>query len=314
MVDLQPHTLARLDAAADAPDDAAAWVAAHRSDIDALVAQHGAVLVRGLPLADRGSAVAAVREVIGTGLVEREGFAPREQYAPGVYSSSQWPADQPMCMHHELSYAAEAPRVLAFACCTPPRRGGVTGLADARAVLADLPAELVARFEREGWLLQRHYNPFVGLSWQDAFGVAERAQVEEYCAARGITTRWSEDGGLHTTQRCPAVVHHPESGERCWFNQIAFLNGWTLAPDVREFLISEFGPDALPFDTRYGDGTALEPATVDLINEVYERHTVREPWQRGDLLVVDNVRVAHSREPYRGEREIIVGLGGSFAQ
>jgi hypothetical protein len=36
---------------------------------------------------------------------------------------------------------------------------------------------------------------------------------------------------------------------------------------------------------------------------------MREPWQNGDLLLVDNVRTAHSREPYEGDREVVVGLG-----
>jgi hypothetical protein len=65
----------------------------------------------------------------------------------------------------------------------------------------------------------------------------------------------------------------------------------------------------LPINTFAGDGSPLDKATVDLINEVYEKHTAREPWQRGDLMVVDNLRVAHSREPYRGDREVLVGLG-----
>ena len=49
-------------------------------------------------------------------------------------------------------------------------------------------------------------------------------------------------------------------------------------------------------------------AVVALLNEVYEVHTVREPWQTGDLLLVDNIRTAHSREPYTGLREVVVGL------
>ncbi|MER7819708.1 TauD/TfdA family dioxygenase, partial [Streptomyces sp. NPDC096153] len=31
-------------------------------------------------------------------------------------------------------------------------------------------------------------------------------------------------------------------------------------------------------------------------------------WQPGDLMLVDNIRTAHSREPYDGPREILVGL------
>ncbi|AZQ32231.1 TauD/TfdA family dioxygenase [Streptomyces cyaneochromogenes] len=305
----EPELLARLTAAPGS--DPEIWLDGHLDEIRESVARHGAVLVRGLPLDDRARAVAAVRRVIGTGMVEREGFAPRAPYgrAAGVYSSSHWPADQPMCMHHELSYAAETPSLLAFACVTPPSSGGVTALADSRAVLRDLPAELVDRFERHGWLLTRHYNPFLGIGWQDAFDAKDRTEVERYCADHGITAHWDEEGGLRTRQIRSAVVPHPVSGERCWFNQIAFLNEWTMAPDVREFLTSEFGPEGLPFNTFYGDGSPLDRATVDLINEVYERHTVREPWQHGDVMVVDNFRTAHSREPYQGEREIVVGLG-----
>ncbi|MET8012169.1 TauD/TfdA family dioxygenase [Streptomyces sp. NPDC005271] len=312
MPEPRPESLRRLDAAPEPGTDAATWVTEQREEIRALVARHGAVLVRGLHLDGPGHAVSVVRRIIGEGMAEREGFAPRDEYGPGLYSSSHWPADQPMCMHHELSYAAETPRLMVFACVTPPSGGGVTAVADARAVLRDLPAGLVERFERHGWLLTRHYNPFVGIGWEDAFGVKDPAEVERYCADHGIEARWDADGGLRTRQIRPAVISDPESGERCWFNQIAFLNEWTMAPEVREFLTAEFGPDGLPFNTFYGDGSPLDRATVDLVNEVYEKHTVREPWQRGDLMVVDNVRMAHSREPYRGAREIVVGLGEPF--
>ena len=47
---------------------------------------------------------------------------------------------------------------------------------------------------------------------------------------------------------------------------------------------------------------------VALLNDVYETHTRREPWQAGDLLLVDNVATAHSREPYTGPREVLVGM------
>ncbi|MFF8635232.1 TauD/TfdA family dioxygenase [Streptomyces pilosus] len=313
MTKAQTQPLVRLDAAPAPGADAVAWASGHRAELRDLVARHGAVLVRGLDLDSRERAVETVAAVLGEGMSEREGFAPRDPYGtPGVYSSSHWPADQPMCMHHELSYAARAPRLLAFACVTPPASGGVTALADARAVLADLPPALVEPFERHGWRLTRSYNPFVGIGWQEAFGSTDRAEVDRYCAEHGIETRWDADGGLRTAQTRPAVLAHPATGERCWFNQIAFLNEWTMAPEVRSFLTAEFGPEGLPFNTFRGDGAPLDRATVDLINEVYERHTVREPWRRGDLLLVDNVRTAHSREPYRGEREIVAGLGEPF--
>jgi alpha-ketoglutarate-dependent taurine dioxygenase len=274
---------------------------------DAL-AEHGWARAS-LGLRDAHEAAAAFRALAERGLMsETEAFAPRDTVADGVLSPSKWPANQPMCMHHELSYASEFPGLLMFACLTAPASGGATGVADARAVLQALPADLVERFEREGWILDRSYNGEIGATVAEAFGTDDRAAVEAYCRANAIELEWRPDGTLRTRQRRPAVVRHSETGERCWFNQVAFLSEWTMAPEVREFLVECYGADGLPFNTRYGDGEPVGEDIVALINDVYGAHTVSEPWRAGDLLVVDNVRTAHSREPFEGPRELLVGL------
>ena len=104
------------------------------------------------------------------------------------------------------------------------------------------------------------------------------------------------------------MVRHPVTGQRCFFNQIAFLNEWTIDPEIREYLVDMYGADGLPFNTGFGNGEPLTEGIVELINAVYEAHTVREPWQPGDLMLVDNIRTAHSREAYQGPREILVGM------
>ena len=292
---------------ADAAGDPARWVAEHRTALRALVAEHGAVLIRGLGLRDVAEAGGVFRQ-LGSLMTEMEAFAPRRRYAEGVYSSSKWPPNQPMCMHHELSYALAPPGLMLFACLVAPMRGGATPVADGPKVLEALPADLVRRFERVGWLLIRNYNEDVGASLADAFGTDDRRAIESYCRAHAITFEWLPGGALRTRQRRSAVVHHPLNGRRCWFNQIAFLNAWTLAPEVREYLVEEYGEDGLPFDTRFGNGDPIAPDVVQAINEAYEAHTLREAWQTGDLLLVDNVRTAHAREPFDGPRDIVVAL------
>src|SRR6476619_3455652 len=86
-VDLQPGRIPMLQA--DSIGDGPRW----------------AVLIRGLGLRD-ATEVAAVFRGLATGglMTEREAFAERQTYGEGVYSSSKWPPNQPMCMHHELSY------------------------------------------------------------------------------------------------------------------------------------------------------------------------------------------------------------------
>ncbi|MDT7752013.1 MAG: hypothetical protein QOD96_5675 [Pseudonocardiales bacterium] len=312
LLDLRPQPGAPPIARAELDGDASDWVAAHRDALRGAVTEYGAVLVRGLGLWDAAGVAEVAARLGGGPMAEREAFAPRTPYPGGVYSSTTWPANQPMCMHHELSYAREFPALMLFACLTAPAEGGATGVADASAVLEALPPALVERFEREGWLLTRGYNDEVGASWTDSFGTddgaAGRAAVERYCLANGIEFQWQPDGGLRTRQRRPAVVRHPVTGRRCWFNQIAFLNEWTLADEVREYLIDDYGPDGLPFNTRFGNGDPIDARTVALIDEIYQAHTAREPWQAGDLLLVDNIGTAHSREVFTGPREVLVSM------
>ncbi|MGI5466497.1 TauD/TfdA family dioxygenase [Streptomyces sp. CA-132043] len=293
---------------AETKGDATNWVGEHRDALRAAVAQHGSLLVRGLGLRDAPGAGAVFHRLADGLLSERESFAPRRKYADGVYSSTKWPPHQQMCMHHELSYTLTFPGLMMFACLTAPESGGATGVADAAAVLKALPRKLVKRFEKEGWLLTRSYNEEIGAPWREAFGTEDRAEVERYCRANAISFAWQPDDGLRTSQRRSAVVRHPVTGERCWFNQVAFLNEWTMDPDVHEYLVGDYGVEGLPFNTRFGGGDPIGKDIVELLTALYEEHTAREPWQAGDLLLVDNVRTAHSRDPFEGPREVLVAM------
>ncbi|WP_320777627.1 TauD/TfdA family dioxygenase [Streptomyces sp. CRN 30] len=289
--------------------DPAAWAAGHREALRAAVARHGRVLVRGLGLTDPATAAPVLKRLADGLMADREPFAPRRDYGDGVYSATRWPAQQQMCMHHEVSYALEFPGLMSFACLEAPAEGGATVLADAVDVLRDLPADIAERFEREGWLLTRSYNDEIGASVAEAFGTDDRQAVERYCRANAVEWSWQPDGTLRTRQHRGAVLRHPADGRRCWFNQIAFLSRWTMEPEVREYLTDVYGEDGLPFDTRFGDGAPIGEDVVRAINAVYDRHTLREPWETGDLLLVDNIRTAHGREPFEGPREVLAALG-----
>ncbi|POX48120.1 TauD/TfdA family dioxygenase [Streptomyces sp. Ru72] len=292
----------------EAPGDAVSWAAENREALRARVAEHGALLVRGLGLKETERVGAVFTALAGELMTEREAFAPRQTHGARLYSSATWPANQPMCMHHELSYTLQCPGLMLFACLTAPDQGGATAVADAEEVLRALPAEVSERFEREGWLLTRSYNDEIGASLTESFGTDDRTAIERYCRENAIDTDWLPDGSLRTRQRRAAVVRHPITGRRCWFNQIAFLNEWTLAPEVREYLVDEYGEDGLPFNTRFGDGSPIGEDIVGLLNTTYEQHTRREPWQAGDVMLVDNIRTAHSREAYTGDRQVLVAM------
>ena len=112
----------------EATGDAAHWASEHRNALRAFVAEHGSLLVRGLPLRDAAETEAVFRQ-LGTLMTEREAFAPRHRYAEGVYSASKWPPNEHMCMHHELSYVLDPPELMLFACLGAPTSGGETPVA-----------------------------------------------------------------------------------------------------------------------------------------------------------------------------------------
>jgi hypothetical protein len=194
------------------------------------------------------------------------------------------------------------------ACLVAPTVRGETQLADSPKVLDALPVELVEQFERVGWVLIRNYNEDIGASIAEAFGTDDRHVVESYCRANAIQFEWQGHGGLRTSQRRSTIVRPPRTGQRCWFNQIAFLNEWRMDADLHEYLVDIYGQDGLPFNTRFGNGDPIGPDVIELIDKVYEENAASEAWQNGDLLLVDNIRTAHGREQFEGPREVLVAL------
>jgi alpha-ketoglutarate-dependent taurine dioxygenase len=220
---------------------------------------------------------------------------------------------QPIRLHNENSYTLDFPGVLMFGCLVAPDEGGATTVGDMRKALAMLPADLRERCERAGWLLVRNFSEMAGLPWHKSFATNDKSVVDAYCADNMIGVEWLSDDELRSTQRRSAIVTHPVTGERSWFNHMAFWNSWTLDPDIRDVLVETYGEDGLPFATYVGDGTPLTRDEAAALNAVYDEVTVRETWQQGDLMLVDNILCAHGREAFQGNRKIVVAMGEPVA-
>ncbi|MET9566642.1 TauD/TfdA family dioxygenase [Streptomyces tauricus] len=292
---------------------ASAWLTANRPAITAELHRSGAVLLRGLPVTDAAAFAEARDALVRQQAGYKEKATPRTDFGAGVFSSTDLPAIQPIRLHNENSYTLDFPGLLLFGCITAPESGGATTVGDMRRALRLLPQELRERFARHGWLLVRNYSELAGLPWYQTFATDDKAVAEAYCRENVVGYEWLDEDTLRTTQRRSAIVTHPVTGEPSWFNHFAFWNDRTLDPDVRDVLVETYGEDGLPFNTLLGDGTRLTDAEVDTINAVYDEVTVRETWQRGDLMLVDNILCAHGREAYRGNRKILVAMGEPVA-
>nr|AGS49690.1 SyrP-like protein [uncultured bacterium esnapd14] len=286
----------------------ARWARDQVSTVDGWLHTHGAVLFRGFGIGLDGFAAVAAA-LAGPPLPYRERSTPRTQLADGVYTSTEYPADQSIPLHNENAYQRCFPARLVFGCVTPPAAGGATPLADCRRVLARIDPATVEAFRRRQVRYVRHFHEGMGLSWREAFGESDPQRVDEYCAAHDIAPHW-RDGHLRTEQLRPAIARHPVTGEQTWFNHVNLFHPSALAEPVHAALVAQYGADRLPTDVSYGDGSAIDIGALARIRAAYAAETVAVPWQAGDVLLVDNVLVAHGRQSYEGPRRIVVSMGG----
>lgn len=293
---------------ATGPDGA--WLQKHREGLRAALHEHGFLMLRGLEL-ESPADVAIVRDVLMQArVVNREKTAQRTHFGDDVYSANDLPPAHRIGFHNENSYALEFPAILLFACLEAPLSGGSTAVVDSRKVLAALPEHVATRFRETGWVLTRHYHPHVGQSIESAFGSTDRVQIEMQCSAGRIGHEWLPDGVLRTRQRRTAILRHGVTGEESLFGgHVSFWNRWSLPAEIREILVQSYGDDRLPFETAYGDGTPCGREDIDELNAVYEQYACREPWQRGDCMLVDNLLAAHGRDPFKGKRQVVVAMG-----
>jgi alpha-ketoglutarate-dependent taurine dioxygenase len=110
------------------------------------------------------------------------------------------------------------------------------------------------------------------------------------------------------------MTRHPETGEMIWFNHATFFHVSTLEKDIREKLIRELGEENLPTNTYYGDGCPIEDSVLEALREAYQAEKVAFPWKRGDVLLLDNMLVAHGRNPYVGPRRICVTMSDPYSR
>jgi alpha-ketoglutarate-dependent taurine dioxygenase len=294
--------------------DLPAWIGRNHAIMDDLAHSAGAVLMRGFSVHDATDLSAVMDAISSDVLTYGERSSPRTEIFRGVYTSTDYPQDQHILLHNEQSYTTRWPLRIVFACEQPASSGGRTPIADSRKILARLSPATVEKFEELGILYVRNYLPGISLSWQVAFQTESKEDVESYCASADIATEWIDASHLRTTQVRPAIRSHPATGERSWFNHSLFFHVSSLPEEIREGLLALMPEQDLPYNTYYGDGSSIEPDTLAEIRAAYDSETVGFDWEPGDVLLVENMITAHGREPFEGQRRILVSMSDSIGK
>jgi alpha-ketoglutarate-dependent taurine dioxygenase len=292
--------------------DLCAWAEANQEFIDQSLIENGAILFRNFPIKCAAEFQQFVSAVAKGQMSYDEPTTPRSRVADKIYTSTDYPPDQSIPPHNERSYSAEVPMRLYFWCDTPAAVGGETPLGDSRRIYQRIPKVIRDRFEETGWMYVRNFSAELGLSWQTVFQTEDRNVVEEYCRTNSIDFDWKAGERLTTRQVRPAVIVHPRTGEPSWFNHITFFHISSLEPVVRERLLADYGEAGVPNNTYYGDGSRIEESVLDEMRQAYEREMAGFAWQRGDLVMLDNLLVAHARKPFSGPRKILFAMSNPY--
>ncbi|WP_439862472.1 amino acid adenylation domain-containing protein [Pseudomonas antarctica] len=288
--------------------DLVAWIKENRALVEEKLARHAGILFRGFALRDIHD-FEAFAEAVQPGLYGQYGDLPKKEGGKNTYRSTPYPEKKMILFHNESSHQDRWPRKQLFFCEQPSPVGGATPVVDCRQMYLKLPVAIRERFEDRGLLYVRTFADKLDVSWQHFFKTDVRADVEARCRAAGIEWTWLDNDELQIRTPCPAIIRHPVTGEKTFFNQVQLHHIFCLDPDVREDLLALFGEQRMPRHVYYGDGSPIEDEVMALVGELYEACAVRFDWHKGDVILLDNMLAAHARDPFEGPRKIVVAMG-----
>ncbi len=284
------------------------WAGGVTGELSKAAFEHGAVLLRGLPLVTPEDFDAVVRafDLPNFSYEESLSNAHRINFTPRVFSANEAPPAVTIFLHHEMAQTPIYPSKLFFFCQTAADEGGATPICRSDVLWERLSEQRPGFAEacRSKGLKYSNVMPGeadessgMGRSWQSTFSAASREAAEARLAKLGYSWEWQANGDLRATTPVLPAVRDLGDGRMSFFNQlIAAFNGWN---DTRN--------DPAKAIT-FGDGTPLAPADVVAASALADDITFDIPWQDGDFALVDNYTAMHGRRTFRGTRKVLASF------
>lgn len=288
------------------------------------LSKYGGILFRGFPVQTADDFAEAIRQLgLGQFVDYIGGDSPRNKINEGVYTSTEAPPSIKIPLHNELSFVKYYPKNIYFFCEVPPQAKGETIIADARKVLDAIDPSVKQRFINKGlryvscyyhkslvmdWLnkFQRSHKP-----WTQVLEADSKKEAERKCQEHDFEYQWHKNDWLQISQNRPAIMAHPETGEKVWFNQAhlydfnpRLLGMWRYI-GAKMFYCREHTKLHQVF---FADQTPIPRSDLYHVMDVLDSQTIAFPWQRGDLLVLDNVLAMHGRAVFEGKRRILAAM------
>jgi hypothetical protein len=314
-------------------DEVLALIRTHKKILLESMAEQGALLFRQFPI----QTYAEKRQILRALGITLEthypfGISPRTALDEGVFKSTEVPNPFPLAAHTEMSYLPFRPGIIAFHCALAPLQYGETPLFDMRAVWEQLCDKTKAAL-REKNIHYKHSYPRsssflsrgIGLTWPSMFKSDDKHAVSLALEQQGFDYRWGKNDRLEYTTAVPSVIRHPVT-------QIESLNLLLIHPYVtyrafaqlrsRQGFLMNYGLLMMTLlysvlgcaatSVFFSDNQKIPYAMVKEICDLTWDNACLFPWQQNDLLLVDNIAIAHGRMNVVGPRKITVSLGNLY--
>lgn len=282
--------------------------------------KYGGLLLRNFPVHDADDFASVIENLkVGKAIDYIGGDSPRIKLKRGIYTSTEAPSSVKIPLHNELSFVKNYPKYIFFYCDTPPVNKGETILGDCRKIYRALKEDVKERFQQKGLKYVSCYHkgdPLVNMvkshkKWTDVFETEDKKEVERKCQENEFFFKWHPKEWLEISQVRPAVLAHPETKELVWFNQAHLydfnpkLLGWWKYLAAELFYNRKY---TKLHEVFFADGEKIPRDDLYHILDVLDQNTVAFPWQKGDVLVLDNVLTMHGRATFTGKRRILAAM------
>lgn len=286
----------------------------HKDIMDESLLKYGGILFRGFKLDGVDEFQNMVEASYGSALDYNDRATQRSRVKGKVYTATDYPPDQEILLHNESSFAAKFPRKIFFYSIETAEQGGETPIADVRKVYNRLDPSIRKPFQENGVLYVRNFTggPF-GFKWQEVYQTEDKSEMEKFCTESDIEFEWIGEDKVRTRQKRPATAKHPDTDESLWINHATVLNVFSIEPKLQQMMLKFFKDKDLPNNTYYGNGESIDKETILKLKKAYDDEAVSFPWEKGDVLMLDNMMVAHGRKPFSGSRKVVVAMASPIS-
>jgi alpha-ketoglutarate-dependent taurine dioxygenase len=180
------------------------------------------------------------------------------------------------------------PNICFFMCVIPPNSlGGETTIVDGVQILNSLPQDLKKKLITLGVIYQSEWKPS---RWQAEFCVETEKSLKAILNVLPEVNYSIENGILNLRSHMKAV-HKTHTG------LLAFANG-ILAhlPGINHPRYSELPVFFNPTNALYfGNGELFSDVEINQMIDAYDQNYIKQSWEAGDILMLDNMRFMHGR-------------------